>query len=121
MKRARPAPTQPALHEAVAILSQWSARVGADEIVARCCPYPVLEALKGGQPVGSLRWREGSRWWWVVVGMGSWRVTPESRDWNAKMLDDEARVAERGRYRWRVEPVVTNNKPVDPDQEVLRV
>lgn len=119
--RKKPALSTP-FHEAVAILSSWSAKVGATEVVAKVVGQsPVLHAMKGTEVVGVLRWND-VRKWHVTVGMGSWSVLPKSTGWTRESLDNDCRTAAKYYNRFPVDPLLpVKSSEVDRDQEVLHV
>lgn len=119
MGKKKPIP-MPGFNEAVATLGDWAAKLGAVEV--RPCADPVTGyCLKtfdaSGKCVGVLRWRQGRRWH-VVVGMGSWSVTPANR-WSVEEMDRDTQTAIHCRSIFPVESKDAASSRIDTRQTTL--
>ena len=119
MSKKKPIP-MPGFHEAVATLGDWAAKVGAVQVIPDyddISGYHLKAIREDGVGVAMLRWNRPPRWH-VVVGMGSWSVTPANR-WSVEEMDHDTQTAIRCRSIFPVESKDTASSRIDICQTTL--
>lgn len=119
MIKKKPIP-MPGFHEAVAALGDWSSRVGAVQVIPDhddISGYHLKAVREDGVGVAMLRWNRPPRWH-VVVGMGSWSLTPANH-WSPEEMDLDTQTAIRCRIIFPVEPKDTTSQRPDSNQTTL--
>ena len=98
--------------EAVAILSSWAARAGAVEVVPQNAGDGKRLIARNAQrePVGACTWKRGCAKLHVVVGFGSWQVSPVVAVDVDRLDKDTATAARYGYYREVVPTVFPTDK-----------